>query len=161
MSTRFWLASSGVVAGAIVAGLSLGAYAVSPPRSAWADDAAATLDVAVGAVGSSGVDDRPSIHVVHCKGCGPTLAERQRAADLAGLDLDSMISETRDPVVLDYAAQDKAALIEPAPPPPSRLPPMAERLAAANAPAPPPQFRQTVPIGAVIQPIAVTTAPAP
>src|SRR3546814_13259227 len=63
--------------------------------------------------------------VVRCDGCGPTLADRQMAADMAGWD------GMNDPVVRDYAAQDDGMTPDHAEPPrPVRmLPASIERFA--------------------------------
>jgi hypothetical protein len=70
--------------------------------------------------------------LVECKGCGPTLADRQMAANMAGWD------GTNDPVVRDYTAdyamQDDAMQADyGAPPAPVRtLPASIERFAAGE-----------------------------
>ncbi|MEJ7927719.1 hypothetical protein WG908_13265 [Sphingobium sp. AN641] len=70
-----------------------------------------------------------------CKGCGPTLAERRFAADMAALDADAMVHGSRDPAVVDYMRDDVPdpypAVYPPAaePSPVHRLPASVQRFA--------------------------------
>lgn len=103
-----WMAAAaGAMALAVPLGLAIGQYVthapVSAPRAvdenpAWVDAAAAMP-----------ITEDAGLHgptVVRCTGCAPTLAERQAAADMAGMDLDGMVGGSSDPVVIDYQGQD-------------------------------------------------------
>ncbi|EQB01303.1 hypothetical protein L286_16055 [Sphingobium sp. HDIP04] len=124
MSARFWLFSCACAGAALTGGFGLGLYATTPPRLG-------TETVLPQAVSPDGADyDMMSANlagpaVIRCDGCGPTLADRQMAADMAGWD------GMNDPVVRDYAAQDDEMTPDHAePPPPVRmLPASIERFA--------------------------------
>lgn len=154
-STRFWLASAGTLCGAAVLGLSLGAYVTGSPASRWEESASTQASL-------SGMQDTADLDAaaprgpdeIKCRGCGPTLAERDRARDMAGLDLNGLIDGSRDPQVRAYMAQEEA-LPPPMPPTAQRLPTMVERFAAADDRAQPPVPRPIVPV----QPAAASTAP--
>jgi hypothetical protein len=80
MSARFWLFSCACAATALTGGYGLGLYATTSPRAALETplpQAAMPEDSPSDPAGLTG----PA--VVDCKGCGPTLADRQMAADLA------------------------------------------------------------------------------
>ncbi|MEV5033985.1 hypothetical protein [Sphingobium sp. LMC3-1-1.1] len=80
MSARFWLFSCACAATALTGGYGLGLYATTSPRAALETplpQAAMPQDSLSDPAGLTG----PA--VVDCKGCGPTLADRQMAADLA------------------------------------------------------------------------------
>lgn len=103
-----WMAAAaGAMALAVPLGLAIGQYATHAPVSAQRAveeseplmDAAAAMPITEDA-GLHGPTD------VGCTGCAPTLAERQAAADMAGMDLDGMVGGTTDPVVVDYQRQD-------------------------------------------------------
>src|SRR3546814_20855265 len=85
MSARFWLFSCACAGAALTGGFGLGLYATTPPRLG-------TETVLPQAVSPDGADyDMMSANlagpaVVRCDGCGPTLADRQMAADMAGWD---------------------------------------------------------------------------
>lgn len=122
MSARFWLFSCACAGAALTGGYGLGLYATTSPKAALETplpDAAVPEDTAYDPAELTG----PAI--IRCKGCGPTLADRQMAADMAGWDGMS------DPMVRDYAAQDDPAQVGYAePPPPARtLPASVERFA--------------------------------
>jgi hypothetical protein len=127
MSTRFWLTSATAMGVAAVIGFGLGSFAVRTPATRWDGDPPA-LATSVEDLTETESDLRGPV-AVHCTGCGPTLAERDRAKDLAGADMDGMIGGTTDPVVRDYLAED--VVPQPVPPPSPALAPMAERLVAA------------------------------
>jgi hypothetical protein len=144
---HYWMLSGMTVAVATVMGLSLGAYVTSPQSSALPGDAGAVyaqsddssvLDYAIGPV-----DHGPG--EIRCTGCGPSLADRRRALDMAGLDADGMIEGTSDPVVRDYLAQgDGPEAVFPTLPPPSpvhQLPEPIARFAAGEGATPPPVLR--------------------
>lgn len=137
MTTRFWLASGGMLAGALVAGFGLGSFVTSTPSASFTPG---DLSTSI-APGTDSLLPVPITYAgpaeIRCKGCGPTLAERKMAVDMAGADADGMIDGTRDPVVQDYLAQgDALSQQETAPPPPvptlPGLPPAIERLAAGH-----------------------------
>ncbi|AMK24994.1 hypothetical protein K426_20325 [Sphingobium sp. TKS] len=126
MSARFWLFSCVSAGVALTGGYGLGLYATTPPKTATETplpEAVLPEDAAYDPVKLTG----PA--VIHCKGCGPTLADRQMAADMAGWD------GMNDPVVRDYAAQDvvsEADDVEP-PPPARTLPASIERFVAGES----------------------------
>jgi len=119
--SRFWLLGSGTMIGAACVGLLLGGYATTTPRGtgmSGASDYEAMLAEGEGpgagasASGDLGLTMAPTMPVV-CKGCGPTLADRRFAADMAGLDADSYVTGSTDAIVQDYLTDD--------PPPPVDL----------------------------------------
>ncbi|WP_150291116.1 hypothetical protein [Sphingobium estronivorans] len=125
MSARFWLFSSACAGAALIGGYGLGLYVTTPPR------AALETPLPQAAVAQGAPDDSASLAgpaVIDCKGCGPTLADRQMAADRAGWDGMS------DPVVRDYAEQDEAIPVDEGESPPPvtarTLPAAVERFAA-------------------------------
>ncbi|WP_239018757.1 hypothetical protein [Sphingobium terrigena] len=139
-----WMLSGMTVAAATVMGLGLGAYVTSPQTSTLPDDAGAVYADS-GDSGASNYATDPVDHgpgEIRCTGCGPSLADRRRALDMAGLDADGMIDGTSDPVVRDYLAQgEETDTAFPAPPPPSpvhQLPQTIARFAAGEAVTPPP-----------------------
>ncbi|WP_232307413.1 MULTISPECIES: hypothetical protein [Sphingobium] len=113
---------------ALTGGYGLGLYATTPPRLG-------TETPLPDAVAPDGSDHDPTSAdlngpaIIHCSGCGPTLADRQMAADMAGW------SGMSDPLVRDYAARDEPNQTDYAdPPPPVRtLPASIERLAAGES----------------------------
>ncbi|EQB32938.1 hypothetical protein [Sphingobium ummariense] len=139
MSTRFWLASAAMTASAIIGGFGLGVFATSPQKSVvsseeWAD----ASDEGSGAFAfAADTGDQQGPVEIRCTGCGPTLAERRRDAELAGMDADGMIDGSRDPEVRRYLAAEDTPLFIPAdPPPPSpahQLPSPVERFAMGDA----------------------------
>lgn len=139
-----WMLSGMTVAAATVMGLGLGAYVTSPQSSALSGDPDAVYtesgDSGASDYAFNPTDQGPS--EIRCTGCGPSLAERRSALDMAGLDADGMIDGTSDPVVRDYLTQgDAAETSYPAPSPPSpahQLPEPIARFAAGEAATPPP-----------------------
>ena len=106
---RLWMLSGGTVAAATAMGLTLGSYAVSPQRSPLDQhvEEPISTDFAAAPVAMSD----PGPQTISCTGCGPTLAERRYAADMAGYDSYAMIDGgSSDPMVQDYMAQDYGAL---------------------------------------------------
>lgn len=156
-----WMLSGMTVAAATVMGLGLGAYVTSPQSSALSGDADAVYtesgDSGASDYAFNPTDQGPS--EIRCTGCGPSLAERRSAWDMAGLDADGMIDGTSDPVVRDYMAQrEEADTAFPAPPPPSpahQLPEPIARFAAGEAATPPPVLQ---PAQAEAVPATVATA---
>ncbi|WP_286868515.1 hypothetical protein [Sphingobium sp.] len=143
---QHWILSGMTVAAATVMGLGLGAYVTRPQSSAPRTQ----KDVAYAEPSDSSLSDQvadpagrgPAI--IRCTGCGPTLAERRMASDMAGLDADGMIDGTSDPVVHDYLTQGEAAeAVYPVPPPSPihQLPPPIARFAAGEAATPPPTLQ--------------------
>ena len=93
MSTRFLLFSCACAGVALTGGYGLGLYATTSPRAA----VETPLPQAAMVEGDAPSDlNGPAL--VECKGCGPTLADRQMAANMAGWD------GMNDPVVRDYTA---------------------------------------------------------
>lgn len=144
-----WMLSGMTLAAATVMGLGLGVYVTSPQSSALPGDGGAVYTE----TGDSDASDyafNPADHgpsEIRCTGCGPSLAERRSALDMAGLDVDGMIDGMSDPVVRDYLAQEaEADTAVPAPPPPSpvhQLPQPIARFAAGEAATPPPVLQPT------------------
>lgn len=105
MSGRFWLSGIGVIAGSMVLGTALGHYATNIPQRSMArldggiDDGAGA---AFSTYDPDGMESTSGPARIICKGCGPTLAERRQAAEMAGLDADGMMGESSDPIVRDY-----------------------------------------------------------
>ena len=134
MSARFRLFSMASAGAALVGGLGLGLYATTPPRVAMSD-----YEDSVPASGSEEAPvDMASLTgptKINCKGCGPTLVQRQMAAMMGGWD------GYDDPVVRDYAARDHPppedllAQSDPSPPP-VQLPANVERFAAGEVSSP-------------------------
>jgi len=113
MSPRFWIVAAGFTLGGIFAGASLGSFATSSGQvgfraSSWAEPEATTGYADSSAPGHSAVgytDAAPApIEPIVCKGCGPTLAERQMTAD--AYDVGGV-----DPYLRDYG---RSYLDEPA-----------------------------------------------
>ncbi|WP_313802221.1 hypothetical protein [Sphingobium sp.] len=130
MSARFWLFSLACAGAALTGGFGLGFYATTPPKIG-------TETVLPEAVPPDGSDhdltstDLTGPAIIHCKGCGPTLADRRMAVDMvdmAGGD------GTNDPMMRDYAAQDEVIPTDEAEPPPAvrTLPESIERFAAGE-----------------------------
>lgn len=108
MSPRFWVIAAGFMLTGLVAGVSLGGFATSSGRvgfrdSGWADTEAATDHTDGSAPGQVLMEQATtapmSIEPIVCKGCGPTLAERQMAAD--AYDVGGV-----DPYLRDYGRTD-------------------------------------------------------
>lgn len=158
MSLHFWVGSGGAMVAAAVMGLGLGAYVTSPQKPVRPALEAELDSGDMGAVPNLPEAERGPAFVT-CTGCGPTLEERRMQADMAGLDADGMIGESRDPAVRDYLAEEEqpvesAALGYPPLPQPTvrvdRLPPRIERFAAGEAEP-----------GPALRPVAATAAPLP
>lgn len=143
MSARFWLFSLASAGVALTGGLGLGLYATTSPRVAMAD-AEMPLSAIEDSSAPAGSADLAGPMEISCKGCGPTLAQRQMASMMGGW------SGYEDPVVRDYMAQaedspeDLLPENHPVPPPPARqLPASIERFAVGEtAPAEPVQLAQ-------------------
>ncbi|WP_157078253.1 hypothetical protein [Sphingobium abikonense] len=102
---RLWMLSCGTVAAAAAMGLTLGSYAISPQRSPLDQPDEEPISTDFSAAPVAMPDAGPQ--VIHCTGCGPTLADRRYAADMAGYDSYAMVDgDSSDPVVRDYMAQD-------------------------------------------------------
>ncbi|KEQ51631.1 putative uncharacterized protein precursor [Sphingobium chlorophenolicum] len=118
MSARFWLFSLACAGMAMTGGYGLGLYATTTPRAAMGTplpEAVMPEDADYDPAALTG----PA--VIHCEGCGPTLADRQMAADMAGWD------GAQDPAWRDYAAREDEGQAEFAPPsPPASLLPASE-----------------------------------
>ncbi len=135
MSPRFWLFSLASAGAALAGGLGLGMYATTSPRVAFTDAATPYSDYQ-----ESVVQPEPAAlngpAEITCKGCGPTLADRQMAMMGGGW------SGYDDPVVRDYMAQDhEISEVTPVPEealpvPVSQLPANIERFAAGEVDVP-------------------------
>ncbi|HKY83161.1 MAG TPA: hypothetical protein VJM09_17020 [Sphingobium sp.] len=131
MSARFWLFSLTSAGAALAGGLGLGLYATTPPRIAFAyEEPAPTLHSEEAAPDGSGLNGPVEIR---CKGCGPTLAQRQMASMMGSWD------GYDDPIVRDYQAPDpgmpEELLTQPEPTTAAahQLPATIERFAAGEA----------------------------
>lgn len=162
MPMPLWMSGGVTIAAAAVMGLSLGSYATSPQGYSPVDELAmdtAAEDDAPTFVGR-GASPEAGPAFIQCTGCGPTLAERQWRADMAGYDPDGMIRGTSDPVVEDYQARDVAedAAIEAAPSPIHQLPPNIVRFAAGPSPSPAVAQPAMAPpaVTATVQPVSAT-----
>jgi hypothetical protein len=141
MSRRFWMMSAGVAAVAIVGGIGLGLFTTSLPQARLTDDVAFVQQAEAAPVLSTNSRwaDANAPTDIHCAGCGPTLADRQRAADLAQSGYDGgqgySYSDT------DYAPardDEEAYYASPAPPPSMQaMPLMVERFAEGGRTSPP------------------------
>jgi hypothetical protein len=126
MSARFWLFSLVCAGTALTGGYGLGLYATTQPRAGMETplpEAAVPEEAGHDPAGLTG----PA--TIRCEGCGPTLADRQMAADMAGWD------GADDPAWRDYAAredEDRTGYAEP-PPPVRILPASVERFAAGES----------------------------
>ncbi|WP_449470761.1 hypothetical protein [Sphingobium chungangianum] len=129
MSPRFWLFSLASAGAALVSGLGLGLYATTPPRLSFTDVQSSSYPASpISVTQSESSTDLAGPQEINCKGCGPTLADRQMASMTAGW------SGYDDPVVQHYEAQDQQAddwqPLEDAPPSPMhRLPANIDRFA--------------------------------
>lgn len=133
LSAHFWMGTGVTLGAAAVMGLGLGSYVTSPQAPARV--ASATIDENLD---DSGVEEAhftadkgPS--VIHCTGCGPTLADRRWKADMAGLDAAVPIDAGYDLSPDDYAME---TVVEP-PVSVHPLPPKITRFASGDTPPPP------------------------
>ncbi len=99
MSARFWLFSLASAGAALTSGLALGLYATTPPRVAFTD-VEPSYSVSSDPVVTTDGPDLAGPVEIDCKGCGPTLAQRQMTAMMGSW------SGYDDPVVQRYEAQD-------------------------------------------------------
>ena len=159
MSARFWLFSMASAGAAMAGGLGLGFYATTPPRAAldgYEDSAfltergqEATLDTA----------ELNGPLEVRCRGCGPTLAQRQMYASYGAWD------GYEDPAVRDYEAtapdepQDLLGEVHDVPVSMAQpLPEPIERFASGeDSPPPPVRIAQGAPAASVEIPAGVAT----
>ena len=142
MSARFWLFSLASAGAALTSGLALGLYATTPPRVAFTDiesSYSASPDPVIATDGG----DLAGPEEIDCKGCGPTLAQRQMTAMMGSW------SGYDDPAVQRYEAQDVQTdtdwqpLADAPPSPVHRLPANIERFANGDdAPPHPAQLAQ-------------------
>lgn len=137
MSPRFWLFSMASAGAALAGGLGLGMYATTSPRVAFTDAATPYSDDQESVAQPEPAALNGPVEIT-CKGCGPTLADRQMAAMMG-----SGWSGYDDPVVRDYMAQDyeisevAPVVAEEARPMPVRqLPANIERFAAGEGDVP-------------------------
>ncbi len=109
MSARFWLFSCASAGVALTGGYGLGLYATTSPR-AWVETALPEATTRNDPPYETAALSGPAI--IHCKGCGPTLADRQMAAEMAGWN------GMNDPAVREYASQDEEIPVDVVEPPP-------------------------------------------
>ncbi|HUD94830.1 hypothetical protein [Sphingobium sp.] len=140
---RLWMLSATTMTAAAAMGLALGSYVTSPQRSPLErlDDPYGAAQVSEAAPAPA--DPGPT--EIHCTGCGPTLADRHYAAQMAGLDSDGMISGSDDPVVRDYLSESQD--VAPAADAPAPLPP--------STPVNVVRFAHSTPMAASTVPVAV------
>ncbi|NWK97717.1 hypothetical protein DM806_19065 [Sphingobium lactosutens] len=138
---RLWMLSATTMTAAAAMGLALGGYVTSPQRSPLErpDDPYGATQASEAAPAPA--DPGPT--EIHCTGCGPTLADRHYAAQMAGLDGDGMISGSDDPVVRDYLSESPDVPSVTEVPPPS--PPVSVVRFADSAPV----AARTVPVAVV------------
>lgn len=133
LSAHFWMGTGVTLGAAAVLGLGLGSYVTSPQAPARV--ASATIDESLDDRGMEEAhftaDKGPG--VIHCTGCGPTLADRRWKADMAELDAAAPIATDYDVPPDDYAME---AAVEP-PAPVHPLPPKVTRFASGDTPPPP------------------------
>lgn len=133
LSAHFWMGTGVTLGVAAVMGLGLGSFVTSPQAPARA--ASATIDENIA---DSGMEEAhftadKGSGVIHCTGCGPTLADRRWKADMAGLDAATPIDAGYDVPQDDYAMEPTVET--PAPVHPS--PPQVTRFAKGDTPPPP------------------------
>lgn len=131
MSARFWLFSCACAGAALTGGLGLGFYASTPPRMAWSEAALPKASVQQGG-DDTALAGMNGPAIIHCKGCGPALADRRRAADMEGWD------GMNDPAVRAYEAQDEmapASYAEPVEAVQTQIAPPQSKTSAEEAPA--------------------------
>ncbi|ALR19208.1 MULTISPECIES: hypothetical protein [Sphingobium] len=138
MARTFWIAGASATGAAVLLGMGLGHFVTTPeraPRVAETEMFDAPEDDLAGFAPTT-PEQGPA--VIRCTGCGPTLAERQMAADQGNWDADGMIHGSTDPVVQDYmtSGDGTAMPVETPPASASRLSPSPERLAAGEDPSP-------------------------
>ncbi len=155
MSTRFWLCSAGILGSSAVLGLGLGHFVTNAPQRGAAGISSAIEGPQASEDGGSfapSADAGPGRVV--CRGCGPTLAERRMASDMAGLDADGMIDGTADPVVRDYLRDAPSPQLRDIPPSPvHRLPLNVQRFADGPAEASPPPVVATRMPSSSVEPV--------
>lgn len=139
MSRQYWMLSGTILLVAVVMGLSLGAYVTAPRKGVPPVDPSAAILPDIEPVTAAVPSASTGSQVIHCTGCGPTLAERRMQAEMAGLDASGMITGSHDPTVRNYLAQedDPPPVYDPPMPPSAdhRLPERIARFAAGdNAP---------------------------
>jgi hypothetical protein len=164
MPGTFWMSAGATAAAAMVMGLGLGTYATSPQGGSPADVTAEESWIGESApLMAEDTALRGPTEII-CKGCGPTLADRQWHADMAGWDQSGMTGgESSDPVVRDYLSD--TPLDEEAPPEPPRaieqLPANIVRFASADVAARPAAAQQdaVLPDGATPPPPVAPTTP--
>lgn len=100
MSARFWLFSLASAGAALISGLGLGLYATTPPRTAFTDVETPSYSASPVTEAPSDVTNFTGPEEITCKGCGPTLADRQMTAMMGSW------SGYDDPVVQRYEAQE-------------------------------------------------------
>ncbi|WP_022683305.1 hypothetical protein [Sphingobium bisphenolivorans] len=151
MSARFWLFSLACSGAALTGGLGLGVYATTPQKLPWAETVLPEATIHQDAYDPAELTG-PAI--VKCSGCGPTLADRQMATDMAGWDASN------DPMWHDYNSQPNYEQAnydaEPEAPAAQPLPVSVERYATEGstqpwpvkvAQAPAPDDQSTTPAG--------------
>ncbi|HWV11980.1 MAG TPA: hypothetical protein VN110_01670 [Sphingobium sp.] len=158
MSARFWLFSLASAGAALTSGLALGLYATTPPRVTFADFEPSYSTSSEPIVAADGTD-LAGPEEIDCKGCGPTLAQRQMTAMMGSW------SGYDDPAVQRYEAQhvqtdtDWQPQDDAPPSPVHRLPANIERFADGDdAPPQPTQLAQSSQSTYDQQPVATVTS---
>lgn len=165
MAVNRWISATAVGVAALVGGLGLGAYATSTQGYAAADIPAQVASTDSSDIFLSDSADTPlsGPEIIDCKGCGPTLADRQWQADMAAYDAGYMVDDSNDPVVREYERDyERYGSVDPQPSPIHRLPDTIERFArGAESPSNEPDSDASSP--AKVMTVATTmdkTAPA-
>lgn len=141
MSPLFWMTGAGVMLGSVTLGAGLGGYAAGRWEGGlWSRDFEQTLALEVGNPDAAYPDyraaaraDGPTEPIV-CRGCGPTLAERQMQAEME----DAYATGERDPALRAYeddATRWETAETSPEPVKPAMPPATAPAALAVVAPA--------------------------
>lgn len=129
---HFWMGTGVTLGTAAVLGLGLGSYVTSPQAPARTESAMIDTAIDDDGVQEAGLTNQKGPGVIHCTGCGPTLAERRWKADMAGGDAAGLTNAGYDPLTEDHVAE---VAFEP-PAPVQALPPQVVRFASGDTPPP-------------------------
>lgn len=148
LSAHFWMGIGATVAAATVMGLSLGNYVTSPQTPSHGAQAAIDALIGEDDIEAAILSAQKGPGVIHCTGCGPTLAERRWQADMGGLDADvtTDADPDPDPIIAQVDQPVELRTLE-------ALPPL-----AVGETAPPPALVTRVGQDAVPPPAVVATA---
>jgi hypothetical protein len=143
MSSRFWIAGGVVLLASVVAGYSLGGFAGGRfGGGVWQDlrssdnfqsateaNESALADPSLGNINPADGGDPPlTPDQIVCKGCGPTLAERNMMGD-------AYATGGNDPALQEYQAQGDAADRAVAAPPPAVVATVQKGVSVSRGPA--------------------------